>query len=70
MKNFFSVIFVILALGSMVWPGIFIRNILKCIQAVIQQKKDEEFEKERTIAAISLFMMTVPPFIIGLLSKT
>ena len=70
MKNFFSVIFVILALGSMVWPGIFIRNILKFIQAVIQQKKDEEFEKERTIAAISLFMMTVPPFIIGLLSKT
>ena len=70
MKNFFSVIFVILALGSMVWTGIFIRNILKCIQAVIQQKKDEEFEKERTIAAISLFMMTVPPFIIGLLSKT
>lgn len=64
MKNLLSAIFVILVLSSWLWPIIFISALFEAIKRI---KAGEDYDNEKMKAILSLFMMTVAPYVISML---
>lgn len=64
MKNLLSVIFVILALSSWLWPIVFISALFEAIKRI---KAGEDYADKKMEAIFSLFMMTAAPYVISML---
>jgi len=67
MKNFLSIVFVVLACSSWLYPILFVRHFLKCIKRIFEGKEDEEYRKSFIISAVSLICMSISPFVIAML---
>lgn len=67
MKNFLSVIFVLLVCTCWLYPVLFVENLLKCIEAIVQQKEPKEYRRNVLVSAVSLICISISPFVIALL---
>ena len=67
MKTLFTVLCAFLMYTCWLWPILFVVNLLKCIKGIVQQKAEEEYQKNVILSAVSLICMSVSPFVISLL---
>lgn len=65
MKTIFTIIFILLAYTCWLWPILFIKSLLECIDTIV--KKEKVKEKSFVICVLSLICMNIAPFIIALL---
>ncbi len=68
LKTVLTVLYLFLAYTCWLWPILFVFNLLDCIKGIVRQKEEREYRKNILIAIVSLFCMSVSPFVISMLA--